>query len=223
MHQGAESTHGFMARHATVPDAIEGFKSESDLAAALRRQKYLRWGLAALGVVVLSASAVVGLRGGGASNASIQIQSKPVGIQVAHQWRGARPDPARAVAGARHLRRRARRRRFRRTTPGRAGRRREEFSPVRGPRQPGGGRCGIRHRRHLRAVGHHRTGRRRHQHRWRRSRNGADPRGTSLRRRPSARGQESGCGLPARRDLAEPARRPPSSSALPSRRRPRGG
>ena len=72
-----------MARHATVPDAIEGFKSESDLAAALRRQNYIRWGLAALGVVVLSASAVVGLRGGGASNASIQIQSKPVGIQVA--------------------------------------------------------------------------------------------------------------------------------------------
>lgn len=70
-----------MARHATVPDAIEGFKSESDLAAALRRQHYIRWGLAALGGVVLSASAVVGLRGG-ASNASIQIQSKPVGIQV---------------------------------------------------------------------------------------------------------------------------------------------
>jgi PEGA domain len=70
-----------MARHATVPDAIEGFKSESDLAAALRRQQYLRWGLAALGVVVLSTSAVVGLRGG-TSNASIQIQSKPVGIQV---------------------------------------------------------------------------------------------------------------------------------------------
>ena len=70
-----------MARHATVPDAIEGFKSESDLAAALRRQQYVRWGLGALGVVVLSASAVVGLRGG-ASSASIQIQSKPVGIQV---------------------------------------------------------------------------------------------------------------------------------------------
>ena len=71
-----------MARHATVPDAIEGFKSESDLAAALRRQQYLRWGLPALGVVMLSTSAVVGLRGGGAANASIQIQSKPVGIQV---------------------------------------------------------------------------------------------------------------------------------------------
>src|SRR6185503_1810213 len=82
MHPSAESTHGFMARHATVPDAMEGFKSESDLAAALRRQQYLRWGLAALGVVVLSTSAVVGLRGIGASNASIQIQSKPVGIQV---------------------------------------------------------------------------------------------------------------------------------------------
>ena len=48
-----------MARHATVPDAIEGFKSESDLAAALRRQTYLRWGLGALGVVVL-----INLRGG---------------------------------------------------------------------------------------------------------------------------------------------------------------
>ena len=70
-----------MARHATVPDAIEGFKSESDLAAALRRQQYLRWGLGALGVVVLLASAVAGLRGG-ASNASIQIQSEPGGIQV---------------------------------------------------------------------------------------------------------------------------------------------
>lgn len=70
-----------MARHATVPDAIEEFKSESDLAAVLGRQQYLRWGLGALGVVVLSATAVVGLPGG-ASNASIQIQSKPVGIQI---------------------------------------------------------------------------------------------------------------------------------------------
>ena len=70
-----------MARHATVPDAIEEFKSESDLAPVLGRQQYLRWGLGALGVVVLSASAVVGLRGG-APNASMQIQSKPVGIQV---------------------------------------------------------------------------------------------------------------------------------------------
>jgi hypothetical protein len=71
-----------MARHATVPDAIESFISESDMAAALPRQQYLRWGLTALGVVVLSTSAVVGLRGVGASSASIQIQSKPVGIQV---------------------------------------------------------------------------------------------------------------------------------------------
>ena len=81
-----------MARHATVPDAIEGFKSESDLAAAIRRQKYLRWGGAALGVVVLSTSAVIGLRGG-ASNASLQIQSKPAGIQVSinGQVRGRTP------------------------------------------------------------------------------------------------------------------------------------
>ena len=51
------------------------------MAAAPRRPQYRRWGLSALGVIVLSASAVVGLRGG-ASNASIQIQSKPAGIQV---------------------------------------------------------------------------------------------------------------------------------------------
>lgn len=61
---------------------MEGFKSESDIAAGLRRQQYLKWGAAVLGVVVLSTAAVIGLRGGGASNASIQIQSEPVGIQV---------------------------------------------------------------------------------------------------------------------------------------------
>ena len=88
MHKGAESSHGFMARHAMVPDAIEGFKSESELAAAIPRQqaiprpKYLQWAVTALGVAALSTSAVVGLRGGGASNASLQIQSKPAGIQV---------------------------------------------------------------------------------------------------------------------------------------------
>ena len=61
---------------------LSGFKSESELAAGLRRQQYLKWGAAVLGVVVLSIAAVVGWRGGGASNASIQIQSEPVGIQV---------------------------------------------------------------------------------------------------------------------------------------------
>ncbi len=82
MQHGAESPYEFVARHATVPDAIGGFKSESELAAGLRRQQYLKWGAAVLGVVVLLIAAVVGWRGGGASNASIQIQSEPVGIQV---------------------------------------------------------------------------------------------------------------------------------------------
>jgi hypothetical protein len=82
MPHSAESSYEFVARHATVPDAMEGFKSESDIAAGLRRQQYLKWGAAVLGVVVLSTAAVIGLRGGGASNASIQIQSEPVGIQV---------------------------------------------------------------------------------------------------------------------------------------------
>src|SRR5689334_10798655 len=82
MQQGAERSTEFLARHATVPDAIEGFKSESDLAAAAtRRQNLLRWGGAAAGVALLSTTAVLGLRGG-ASNASMQIQSKPAGIQV---------------------------------------------------------------------------------------------------------------------------------------------
>jgi hypothetical protein len=61
---------------------MEGFKSESDIAAGLRRQQYLKWGAAVLGVLVLSTAAVIGLRGGGASTASIQIQSEPVGIEV---------------------------------------------------------------------------------------------------------------------------------------------
>jgi hypothetical protein len=82
MQQGAERSPEFLARHATVPDAIEGFKSESDLAAAARRQSLLRWGAAAAGVALVSTTAVLGLRGAGASNASIQIQSKPAGIQV---------------------------------------------------------------------------------------------------------------------------------------------
>ena len=82
MPHSAESSYEFVARHATVPDAMEGFKSESEIAAGLRRQQYLKWGAAVVGVVVLSTAAVIGLRGGGASNASIQIQSEPVGIQV---------------------------------------------------------------------------------------------------------------------------------------------
>jgi hypothetical protein len=83
MQQGAERSPEFLARHATVPDAIEGFKSESDLAAAAtRRQNLLRWGAVAAALAALSTTAVLGLRGGGTSNASIQIQSKPAGIQV---------------------------------------------------------------------------------------------------------------------------------------------
>src|SRR5688500_12528297 len=83
MQQGAERSSQFLARHATVPDAIEGFKSESDLAAAaVRRQNLLRWGGAAAVVALFSTTAVLGLRVGGASNASIQIQSRPAGIQV---------------------------------------------------------------------------------------------------------------------------------------------
>jgi hypothetical protein len=82
MQHSAESSYEFVARHATVPDAMEGFKSESEIAAGLRRQQYLKWGAAVLGVAVLSTAAVIGLRGGGASNASIQIHSEPVGIQV---------------------------------------------------------------------------------------------------------------------------------------------
>lgn len=82
MQHSAERSYEFVARHATVPDATEGFKSESEIAAGLRRQQHLKWGAAVLGVVVLSTAAVIGLRGGGAANASIQIQSEPVGIQV---------------------------------------------------------------------------------------------------------------------------------------------
>ena len=60
---------------------MEGFKSESSLAAEVRRKKYLRWAAAAVGVGVLSTSAVIGLREGG-TDASLRIQSEPVGIQV---------------------------------------------------------------------------------------------------------------------------------------------
>jgi len=81
MQQGAESSNEFVARHSTVADAMEGFKSESSLAAEVRRKKYLRWAGAAVGVGLLSTSAVLGLRDGGA-NASLRIQSEPVGIQV---------------------------------------------------------------------------------------------------------------------------------------------
>ena len=83
MQQGAERSSEFLARHATVPDAIEGFRSESDLAAAaVRWQNLLRWGGSAAAVALLSTTAVLGLRMGGASNASIQIQSRPAGIKV---------------------------------------------------------------------------------------------------------------------------------------------
>ena len=142
---------------------MEGFKSESSLAAEVRRKKYLRWAAAAVGVGVLSTSAVIGLREGG-TNASLRIQSEPVGIQVRinGESRGLTPLALTLAPGTYDVI----------LGEGDSAERRQvalgdgensSLQYVRARRSCQGGGRGRSNRCHVRALGHHRTGgRRRH-------------------------------------------------------------
>jgi hypothetical protein len=82
MQEAARAPLEIVNRRLPEDDVLGAFKTESQIAAELRRKTYLRWVAAAVGVVALSAAGVLAVRGGGATDASLQIQSDPAGIQV---------------------------------------------------------------------------------------------------------------------------------------------